>query len=119
MLSDSTREQNVTESFAMDHTVQSMDRFRGSRTNNNGTLFSSGVVDGYGLGLWRVHGWRSTPSLSSAGAGAVPIRGWLAMGSSEAVMYFDTTTLVVGITAAQRVLGLELTAPFAKVVSEM
>lgn len=100
MLRDSTR--NVSASFYNDRATKSMDRFV---SENIG--FSSGVVSGYGLGLWRVS-WRSD---------SVP--GWLSIGSSETLLYFDTTGLVVGMASAQRVLGLELTSPFAKVVTEL
>ena len=85
------------------------EEIRGSRES-----LSVGVVDGYGLGLWRVRGWRrrlldGTPS----------VRGWLAMGSSEALLYFDTKGLVFAMAAPHRVMGLELTSPFANAVRNL
>ena len=109
MLKDWTSAQNVTTSFRNDETVKSMKRF-----NYGGEMaFPVQVVDGYGMGLWRVKGWRTK------GRELSPVRGWLAMGSSEAVMYFDTDDIVVAMCAPKQILGLELTAPFAKVVRDL
>jgi hypothetical protein len=109
MLKDWTRSQNVTASFEKDETVKSMKRFQYDGDNS----FPFGVVDGYGMGIWLVKGWRTKGHQTSH------VRGWLAMGSSEAIMYFDTDDLVVGMCAPKQILGLELTAPFAKVVRDL
>lgn len=111
MLHDWTREQNVTASFMIDKTVKSMTRF--SSGEHNDSFFSYGIVDGYGMGLWRVKGWRSR------GNSSFPVRGWLSIGSSEVVLYFDEDSIVVGMCSQQRILGLELTAPFASIVREI
>jgi hypothetical protein len=111
MLHDWTREQNVIASFLEDQTVKNMNRFCSSETDDS---FSSyGIVDGYGMGLWRVKGWRTRGDLTYA------VRGWLSMGSSEAVMYFDEDGIVVGMCSQNRTLGLELTEPFASIVKEI
>ena len=114
MLKDWTKAQNVTASFMQDKTVNSMKRFQGvDGDGDGGDSFAFGIVDGYGMGLWRVKGWRTK------GHQVSPVRGWLAMGSSEAIIYFDTDDIVVGMCAPNRILGLELTASFAKVVREV
>ena len=112
MLYDWTSAQNVTKSFMDDKTVHSMKRFY--ENDKDDRLSAFGVVDGYGMGLWRVKGWRTRGERSRT-----PVRGWLAMGSSEALMYFDEDGIVVGMCAPNRTLGLELTAPFASIVREM
>ena len=111
MLHDWTDEQNVRASFARDKTVGTMKRFRYGEDDSS--FSSHGVVDGYGMGLWRVNGWRTRDERK------YPVRGWLAMGSSEALMYFDEDGVVVGMCASQRVVGLELTSTFATVVREL
>jgi len=85
-----------------------MNRFRHEESE-----FKYSIVDGYGMGLWCVKGWRTNKSTGE------PIVGWLAMGSSEALLYFDTDAIVVSMAAQQRVKGLELTTAFAKVVRSM
>ena len=109
MLKDWTRAQNVTTSFENDETVKSMKRFQ----YDGDKSFPFGVVVGYGMGIWLVKGWRTKGLQTSH------VRGWLAMGSSETVMYFDTDDLVVGMCAPEQILGLEMTAPFAKVVRDL
>lgn len=59
--------------------------------------FPFGIVDGYGMGVWRTKGWRTKGLQKSY------VRGWLAMGSSAAVIYFDTDDLVVGMCAPKNV----------------
>jgi hypothetical protein len=108
MLKDWTKLQNVTKSFLQDKTVESMNRFRHEESE-----FKYSIVDGYGMGLWCVKGWRTNKSTGE------PIVGWLAMGSSEALLYFDSDAIVVSMAAQQRVKGLELTTAFAKVVRSM
>jgi hypothetical protein len=111
MLHDWTSEQNITASFMEDKVVKNMNSFFPSQKDDS---FSSyGIVDGYGLGLWRVNGWRTRGDITFA------VRGWLSMGNSEAVMYFDEDSIVVGMCSQNRVLGLELTAPFASIVKEI
>lgn len=109
MLKDWTKAQHVTASFENDKTVKSMKRFQ----YDGDKSFPFGVVDGYGMGIWLVKGWRTKGLQTSH------VRGWLAMGSSEAIMYFDTDDLVVAMCAPEQILGLELTAPFAKVVRDL
>merc|ERR1712224_478869 len=104
--------QHVNWSFQTDETVKSMKRFVDDERDDEES-FQFGVVDGYGMGLWRVKGWRRK------GLHQIPIRGWLSMGSSEALVYFDEDDLVVTMCASKRIMGLELTAPFAKVVKEI
>jgi len=104
ILKDWTKEFNITSSFQENVTVRSMKRFQ-----DVNSTFSHGIVSGYGLGLWHVKGWRMK-------GGTTPVNGWLAMGSSEVVTYFDTEGIVVSMLAPQRILGLELTAPLAHVV---
>lgn len=108
MLKDWTKLQNVTSSFLQDKTVESMNRFRHKESE-----FQHSIVDGYGMGLWCVKGWRVNRSTGEL------IVGWLAMGSSEALLYFDTDSIVVTMTAQQRVKGLELTTAFAKLIRSM
>lgn len=123
MLNDWTVAQNVTESFHRDETVKSMKRFVDGNETRHREFFPYAVVDGYAMGLWRVHGWHikgsSCPDDSNnrePHITKIPIRGWLAMGSSEALLYFDEDDIVVGMSAKKRVNGLEMTAPFAKLV---
>ena len=111
MLEDWTSALNVTHSFNEDKTVQSMSRFYNSQQGND-PLSVYGVVDGYAMGLWRVKGWRTRK-------GIIPVRGWIAMGSSEALMYFDEDDIVVGMCAPNRTLGLELTAAFASTIQKI
>ena len=87
-----------------DETTRSMRRFIRKQSKSQDALE---IVSGYGLGLWRVKGWRKNTGK------AANFDGWLAMGSSETLLYFDEKGLVVAMTAAQRVLGLELTSAFA------
>ena len=110
MLRDWTRTQNVIASFKNDKTMKTMDRFA-----NNGSIRASNgnIVTGYGMGLWHVKGWRTKGSNGSA------VQGWLSMGSSEALLYFDEDGLVVAMCAKQRKLGLELTAPLKEIVREL
>merc|ERR1719253_539584 len=109
MLKDWTSVQNVRDSFSKDHTVDSMKRFHDGRSAE----FKFNIVDGYGMGLWRVNGWRTM------GKDETPVRGWLAMGSSEALLYFDVDMIVVTMLAQQRIEGLEMTAPFANLIKNM
>uniref|UniRef100_A0A7S1FN09 Beta-lactamase-related domain-containing protein n=1 Tax=Corethron hystrix TaxID=216773 RepID=A0A7S1FN09_9STRA len=109
MLKDWTSVQNVRDSFSKDHTVDSMKRFHDGRSAE----FKFNIVDGYGMGLWRVNGWRTM------GKDETPVRGWLAMGSSEALLYFDVDMIVVTMLAQQHIEGLEMTAPFANLIKNM
>ena len=109
MLKDWTSEQNVTESFSKDFTVRTVNRtFRGS-----GISFPFEAVDGYGMGIWRVKGWRKK------GNNLSPVRGWIAMGGYETILYFDTDDIVVGMCAPKAVKGIHLTYPFAKFISQL
>lgn len=108
MLKDWTSIQNVKASFLKDSTVKSMKRFQDGNSD-----FRFDVVDGYGMGLWRVNGWR----MRKDGEGKTkPIRGWLSMGSSEALLYFDEDMIIVTMLSQQRVKGLEMTSPFANLI---
>lgn len=109
MLKDWTNVPSVSQSFKDDKTVLSMSRFYNNTNYNDDPLSVYGVVDGYGMGLWRVNGWRTRK-------GSIPVRGWLAMGSSETLLYFDEDDIVLGMCAPNRTLGLELTAVFASTV---
>jgi hypothetical protein len=108
MLQDWTSIQSVQASFLEDRTVKSMTRFQDGKSDFK---LNDVVVDGYGMGLWRVSGWRTKGVMAKQ-----PVRAWLAMGSSEALLYFDEDMIVVTMLAHQRVKGLEMTAPFAYLV---
>jgi glycerophosphoryl diester phosphodiesterase len=99
--------------FQGDTVVRSMKRFRDPRylSDSNATMPIE-VMDGYGMGLWCVHGWRRTLQGN-------PIRGWVALGSSEAVLYFDMTGMVVAFHSPTRKMGYELTTAFSLVVSDL
>ena len=88
-----------------------MSRF--SSVEKDNSFYSYGIVDGYGMGLWRVKGWRAR------GNSSFPVCSWLSIGSSEVVLFFDEDGIVVGMCSEQRVLGLELTAPFASIVKDI
>jgi len=102
MLKDWTSEQNVTESFSKDLTVKTVRK-----------TFAFEAVDGYGMGIWRVKGWRKK------GHNLSPVHGWMAMGGYETIMYFDTDDIVVAMCAPKAVKRLHLTYPFAKFVSDL
>jgi glycerophosphoryl diester phosphodiesterase/CubicO group peptidase (beta-lactamase class C family) len=99
--------------FQGDKAFRSMTRFRNPRylSGSNATVPIE-VMDGYALGLWCVHGWRRTLQ-------GDPIRGWVALGSSEALLYFDTTGMAVVFLSPTRTMGKELTTAFALVVSDL
>ena len=109
LLQDSVALGNTTNSFSRHEVVKSMKRFH-EPSSSLESDFPRGVVDGYGLGIWRV-GWRSS-------AEGPQVRGWLCMGSSEALLYFDMTGLVVAMHSTRR-LRYELTAPFAHVIRDL
>ena len=77
MVKEWTSIQNVRDSFSKDDTVDSMKRFYVGRSAE---FKFNNIVDGYGMGLWRVNGWRTT------GKDETPVRGWLAMGISVALL---------------------------------
>lgn len=111
MLRAPTNKNNhLASSFMLDKTFASMNRFRSGKEDDS--FSSHGIVDGYAMGLWAVNGWRSR------GHEKYPVRGWLSIGSSEALLYFDEDGIVVGM-CSNRVLGLELTSPFAAVIREL
>lgn len=95
----------------IDKTVKTMTRF--SSGEHDDSFFSYGIVNGYGMGLWYVKGWRTR------GKSSFPVQGWLSIGSSEVVLYFDEDSIIVGMRSQQRILGLELMAPFASIVREI
>jgi len=70
------------------------------------------VVDGYGLGLFCVHGLRHTLL-------GEPIRGWMASGGHDSLLYFDTTGMVLAFNAPTRTLGYEVTTAFGRVVQDI
>jgi len=109
MLLDSTL--HSKKSFYEEPVTKSMKRFYHTERNSRVSMFPNGVVDGYGMGVWRVNGWRSGAQRD--------VRGWLSMGSSEALLYFDTTGLVVAMLAAKQVRTYELTPAFSQVVREL
>lgn len=109
MLKDWSVMQNVEDSFHKDETMASMRRFH----HEGESTFEYGIVHGYSMGLWKVNGWRTEKETAN------PIEGWLAMGSSEALLYFDDDAIVVSMVAKQRVKGLELTGAFAKLVKSI
>ena len=92
MLTNSINTPNLTESFPKDAVVTEM-----TKVYNRTGEFPNGFVEGYGMGIWVVDGWRHT-------AQGLPIKGWLAQGTG--MIYFDTTGLVYtffpkgGFTAA-------------------
>lgn len=98
-----------------DEVVHSMSKFQAANEpnlrNNKAEKFPKQPVDGYCLGLWHVSGWRHDDE-------GRPIEGWVSMGGSEALLYFEKTGLVVGMLAKAK-LGLELTPAFAKVVRDL
>lgn len=93
MLKDWSSIQNVKDSFNKDQTVASMKRFQ----HEGESMFKNGIVDGYAMGLWKVKGWRTDKDTEN------PIEGLLAMGRSEALLYFDTDSIVVSMIAKQRI----------------
>ena len=92
--------------------VQNMARFRRTLRLENATLVSPHVMDGYGLGLWCVNGWRQTKQ-------GDPIRGWLSHGSSEVLLYFDVTGMVMAFHSPTPHKGYELRAAFANTVRDV
>ncbi|CAB9523337.1 expressed unknown protein [Seminavis robusta] len=100
------------EAFVNDTVVHNMKhRFRDARYSRSTFTVPTHVMDGYALGLWCVLGWRRTRQGEA-------IRGWVALGSSEALVYFDTTGFVFAFHSPTRVLGFELTTAFASMVSD-
>jgi len=112
MLGDTVSPNTIGRSnFRKNKVTESMSRFHTGRADGHKD-FPYGVVDGYGLGVWRVKGWRSH-------AQDAPARGWLSLGSSENLLYFDMTGIVVSMCADTRQEGYELTGPFAHVVRDI
>jgi len=110
MLGDTTSPNKGERSnFLKNKVTESMSRFHTGRSADGRKDFPYGVVDGYGLGIWRVNGWRFK-------AQDAPVRAWLSIGSSEKLLYFDMTGIIVAMCADTRQEGYELTGPFAHVV---
>lgn len=109
MLYDWTTALNVTESFKNDKIVKRMDHM----FEISSGIYPFGVVQGYGMGIWRVKGWRTRGRGSKT-----PVQGWVAMGGAEALMYFDEDGLVVEMCAQKRVKEVELEFAFALAVKE-
>jgi len=103
ILRDSTK--HAKDTFNNNKVVESMNRFLKDKSSSG-----NNVVRGYGLGLWRTKGWRTRLGKD--------VQGWLSMGSSEALLYFDED-MVVSMCAEQRILGLELTVSLKDVVQEI
>ena len=95
--------------------VQNMARFWKNKIHNfveQKDIMPRHPIDGYGLGLWCVNGWRQTKQ-------GDPIRGWLSLGSSEVFLYFDVTGMVMAFHAPTPQKGYELRAAFAETVREV
>ena len=65
------------------------------------------------MGLWKVKGWRKEKETGNL------IEGWLALGISEALLYFDNDAIVVSMATTQRDKGLELITAFTKLVKSI
>ena len=61
------------------------------------------------MGAWRLTGWRLRPERE----------GWLLRGGSEALLYFDTTGLVVAMLAPVLHRGYEMTDTFAHTIRDL
>jgi len=107
LLGDSVMHTGAKYTFDKDPVVARMERFRTS--NLTFPLRTKNPVDGYGMGIWRVAGWRLRPERE----------GWLSMGGSEALLYFDSTGLIVAMLAPESHLGLEMTDVFAHTVRDL
>ena len=110
ILSNTVLEYDATRKGFYNHkVVQNLDRFWKSRRLENTTLSSDHAMDGYGLGLWCVNGWRHTKQ-------GDPIRGWLSHGSGEVHLYFDVTGMVMAFHSPTPHKGYDLRAAFANSV---
>ena len=113
MLSNTVLEYDPSRGHFYNHkVVQNLDRFWKSRRLQYKTHPSDHAVDGYGLGLWCVSGWRRTKQ-------GDPIRGWLSHGSGEVLLYFDVTGMVMTFHSPTPHKGYDLRAAFANSVRDV